>query len=77
MDLDLNRLDEDGDTPLIRACWDKQPGVMKELLQAGADPNIRIDTGNPILVEVCSDGYLDAIQESKILDARADPKLTK
>lgn len=76
VDFDLNQLDEDGDTPLICAYWGNQPGVMEELLQAGADPNIRMITGNPILVEACSDEDLDAIQESEVLlGAGADPNL--
>jgi ankyrin repeat protein len=39
----------DGYTPLMRACWGKQPEASKILLDAGADPNLQRHDGQRAL----------------------------
>ena len=71
---DVNRQDNQGEAPLMRAAWLGNTAVVRELLAAGADPRQTARTGGTALHHVHAGGKnVEPIREA-LLAAGADPK---
>ena len=58
-------------TPLALACDNGNPGMVKLLLAAGADPGAAVETGETTLMTCARTGDAEAVR--RLLDAGADP----
>lgn len=67
---DVNALDFDKATPLIKACIKNSHECVKILLDAGAKPNINSTKGNPLIVAAAKGNYNIM---SDLLEHGADP----
>ncbi len=56
--------DDDGQNAVTLAAtvWHRDPGVLRMLIQAGADPNTRRADGDPVIQRFMNDADLDAIR---------------
>ena len=67
---DLNKVDDEGETPLIKAASSSRKYVVKVLLDGGADPDEADKLGHTSLHEAASKGDKDVIQA--LIDGGAD-----
>jgi ankyrin repeat protein len=69
----LNAKDFDGNTPMYLACQNGNDSIIKQLLDAGADPNIKNNTWNVPLSHPCYLGVSSTIK--LLLAAGANPNI--
>lgn len=70
---DVNELDPDGSSPLLWAVYRVDHGLVKELLERGAKPDVRNVLGTTALCEAVS--IADVQMVEMLLKAKADPNI--
>lgn len=67
----LNKVNRDGETPLMSAAWDEENlDVMRLLITAGADVNLVDESGESALSTACNEGNTEAAK--LLVEAGAD-----
>ena len=56
-----SRTDQRGFTPLVMATYSDQLEIVKLILEAGADVNLKVGQGNTALMGVCMKCYLPMV----------------
>jgi ankyrin repeat protein len=62
MGADVNKVDIDGYTPLLSACLNDMPNVVKMLLEAGADVDTVDDLGRVPFTVACERGHEEVVE---------------
>lgn len=58
----VNMVDSDGDTPLILACSENKPNIIKKIINMGANLNVQNKEGNTALLVAANYNYFDIVE---------------